>query len=124
MENKSDSSRNPASVGVSNVEEKKDPEIITSTTAEPLINASGHRQELDRNFNLLSICSLGIATGNTWIALGGSITVAIYNGGPPGVLYEFIVVSIMYCTCNPNSLSPNSGMDLKKKDDCLRRQKP
>lgn len=38
-----------------------------------LINASGHRQELDRNFRLINICGLGITTGNTWIALGGSI---------------------------------------------------
>lgn len=38
-----------------------------------LINASGHRQELDRNFSLINICGLGVTTGNTWIALGGSI---------------------------------------------------
>lgn len=37
------------------------------------INASGHRQELDRNFNLLSICSLAITSGNTWITLGGAV---------------------------------------------------
>lgn len=60
------------------------------------INETGHVQELERNFSLLSVCSVGIVTGNTWAALGGSIVVAIYNGGPPGVLYEFIVVSIFY----------------------------
>lgn len=37
------------------------------------INASGHRQELDRNFGLLSICGLAVTSGNTWLALGGSI---------------------------------------------------
>ena len=37
------------------------------------INASGHRQELLRNFNLLSICSVAITTGNTWVAIGGTI---------------------------------------------------
>ncbi|KAJ5042180.1 uncharacterized protein L3040_004736 [Drepanopeziza brunnea f. sp. 'multigermtubi'] len=60
------------------------------------INESGHIQELERNFSLFSICAVGIVTGNTWAALGGSIVVAIYNGGPPGVLYEFIAVSIFY----------------------------
>jgi choline transport protein len=60
------------------------------------VNESGHVQELERNFSLFSICSVGIVTGNTWAALGGSIVVAIYNGGPPGVLYEFIAVSIFY----------------------------
>lgn len=40
-------------------------------------NETGHIQELDRNFSLFSICSVGIVTGNTWAALGGSIAVAI-----------------------------------------------
>jgi hypothetical protein len=60
------------------------------------VNETGHIQELECNFSLFSICSVGIVTGNTWAALGGSIVVAIYNGGPPGVLYEFIAVSIFY----------------------------
>lgn len=57
------------------------------------VNETGHVQELERNFSLFSICSVGIVTGNTWagmgslqrrmlllltfIALGGSIAVAI-----------------------------------------------
>ena len=76
--------------------EKKDLETAVGTIKELPINPSGHHQQLDRNFNLLSICSLAITAGNTWIAVGGSIGVAIYNGGPPGVLYEFIVVSMFY----------------------------
>ncbi|EDN99242.1 hypothetical protein SS1G_14102 [Sclerotinia sclerotiorum 1980 UF-70] len=60
------------------------------------INETGHVQEVERNFSLLSICSVGLVTGNTWAALGGSIATAIYNGGPPGVLYEFIAVSMFY----------------------------
>ncbi|KAJ9658202.1 hypothetical protein H2201_007875 [Coniosporium apollinis] len=42
-----------------------------------VINASGHVQELERNFSLLSV-------------------VAIYNGGPPGVIYELFAVSFFY----------------------------
>ncbi|KAL8686326.1 MAG: hypothetical protein Q9224_005481, partial [Gallowayella concinna] len=61
------------------------------------VNVSGHRQELQRNFGLLSLCSLGITSGNVWIALGGAINVAIYNGGPPGIIYEFIAASVFYC---------------------------
>jgi hypothetical protein len=52
------------------------------------INASGHKQELQRNFSLLSICAIAITTGNSWIAQGGSVTTAIYNGGPCGIIYE------------------------------------
>ena len=36
-------------------------------------NASGHVQELDRNFGLWSICGLAITSGNVWISLGGTI---------------------------------------------------
>ena len=61
-----------------------------------LINASGHVQELDRNFSLLAAAGVGLVVGNVWPAIGGSILVAIFNGGPPGVIYEFIVVSVFY----------------------------
>lgn len=43
------------------------------TADDGLINASGHRQELDRNFNLVSICSYAITAGNAWVSLGGTI---------------------------------------------------
>lgn len=59
-----------------------------------LINASGHVQELDRNFSLLAAAGVGLVVGNVWPAVGGSILVAIFNGGPPGVIYKFIAVSI------------------------------
>lgn len=38
-----------------------------------LVNVSGHKQELERNFGLISLCGLSITSGNTWIALGGSV---------------------------------------------------
>lgn len=62
----------------------------------PLVNASGHAQELDRRFSLISLAGVGLTVGSVWPAIGGTILVAISNGGPPGVLYEFIVVSIFY----------------------------
>jgi hypothetical protein len=46
-----------------------------------LINASGHRQELDRNFHFIHIAGLGITSGNTWIAIGGSV-VSLSRTGP------------------------------------------
>ena len=44
-----------------------------------LINASGHRQELDRNFRLIDICGMGITTGSTWTALGGSLVYTFFS---------------------------------------------
>ena len=43
-----------------------------SSLGEMLDGAPSHEQ-LDRNFSLLSISAVGIVTGNTWAALGGSI---------------------------------------------------
>ncbi|PHH90038.1 hypothetical protein CDD83_4664 [Cordyceps sp. RAO-2017] len=60
------------------------------------INASGHVQELRRSFSLLSLAGIGLVVGNVWPAIGGSILVAIFNGGPPGVLYEYVAVSVCY----------------------------
>ena len=37
------------------------------------INVSGHKQELQRIFDPLSIISYAIASGNVWPALGGTI---------------------------------------------------
>lgn len=38
-----------------------------------IINASGHKQEVERIFDPLSIISLAVASGNVWPALAGSI---------------------------------------------------
>lgn len=43
------------------------------STSIEVVNASGHRQEVERNFSLLSICAVAVTTGNTWIAQGGSV---------------------------------------------------
>ncbi|KAL4997814.1 amino acid/polyamine transporter I [Aspergillus recurvatus] len=74
------------------------------------VNASGHRQELQRNYGLLSICALAITTGNTWIAQGGSIATALSNGGPSGVIYEFIAVSVCYWMVAASIAELASGM--------------
>lgn len=54
--------------------EKTTSSTIEEQSATPVvINASGHVQELDRNFSLLSLCAVGIITGNAWTAAGGTI---------------------------------------------------
>ncbi|KAJ5788880.1 Helicase C-terminal [Penicillium psychrosexuale] len=75
-----------------------------------LVNASGHRQELERNFGLLSICAVAVTTGNTWIAQGGSVVVALSNGGLAGTIYEFIAVSICYWLVAASIAELASGM--------------
>lgn len=39
------------------------PEVEEGTVT---VNTSGHTQELERNFSIVSCCAVGIVTGNTW----------------------------------------------------------
>lgn len=55
-------------------------EAATPSSKDELINASGHRQEVERNFGLISICAIAITTGNTWIAQGGSVVCFVNFG--------------------------------------------
>jgi choline transport protein len=41
------------------------------------VNASGYSDQLKRQYGIWSICGLALTIDNAWIALGGSITVAI-----------------------------------------------
>ena len=69
-------------------EKTKATESPVSEGPQEMINASGHVQELERNFSLLSICAIAVTTGNTWIAQGGSVVVALSNGGLGATIYE------------------------------------
>lgn len=42
------------------------------------------------------MCAIAIVVGNCWSITGATIHLAIYNGGPPGFIYEFIVAGILY----------------------------
>ena len=40
------------------------------------VNASGHEDELERQYGLWSLCGLALTIDNAWVAFGGSIIVA------------------------------------------------
>ncbi|KAK6438782.1 hypothetical protein LTR95_005010 [Oleoguttula sp. CCFEE 5521] len=61
-----------------------------------IINVSGHAQELDRSFGVLSVCAVGIISNNAWGAGGGTLVIALYNGGGPGVLYGLLAAAFFY----------------------------
>lgn len=81
-------------------EGEEDDDILAIGSSPPTItgalNASGHVQALPQRYSLVSLAGVGMTVGNVWPAIGGTILVAISNGGPPGVLYEFLVVSFFY----------------------------
>lgn len=61
-----------------------------------IVNASGHKDQLQRQYGLFAICGLALTIDSAWVAMGGSLSVAVLNGGPPGILYEFIVACVYY----------------------------
>ena len=58
-------------------EKQSSPLSNEATVVEAPINASGHVQELERNFGIVSLCSLGITSGNAWISLGGTLVISV-----------------------------------------------
>jgi choline transport protein len=41
------------------------------------VNASGHKDQLQRQYSIWSLCGLALTIDNAWIALGGSLVIAI-----------------------------------------------
>ncbi|KAH8682127.1 amino acid/polyamine transporter I [Xylariales sp. PMI_506] len=66
------------------------------------VNVSGHVQELERSFSLFNMCAVAIVIGNCWSITGATIILSLYNGGAPGIIYEFIAAGIMYLLVTAN----------------------
>lgn len=62
------------------------PEYVVdeAVTLETDINASGHRDQLDRQYGILSICGMALTVDNAWVAIGTSLNVAICKLWMPG----------------------------------------
>ena len=59
--------------------------VVTKDGVE--VNAAGYEDQLQRQYGLLAICGLGLTIDNAWVAFAGSLSIAILNGGPAGILY-------------------------------------
>lgn len=93
---------------VSSQDTRKDP--AADAGSHGLLNASGHVQELNRNFSLWSLAGVGLSVGNVWPAIGGSILVAIYNGGPPGKPLLGLRAAPVACVNNIQACSTSSSL--------------
>lgn len=56
-----------------------------------ILEHMGHKQELKRNFSMVSMLGLAFAILNTWTALAASISVALPSGGPSSVIWGLMV---------------------------------
>jgi len=79
-----------------------------------VVNAAGYEDQLQRHYGLLSICGLALTIDNAWVAFAGSLSIAVLNGGPAGILYEFIVSCVYYAFIGASiaelaSAIPSSG---------------
>lgn len=120
--------------GRPSLQEKKQPlsddvggDAIVNLEGE-VVNASGHRDQLQRQYGLLSICGMALTVDNAWVAIGTSMSIAICklvlpwmlpehkayknedNGGPPGVLYEFLVACFYYAFINASIAEVNKAL--------------
>lgn len=59
-----------------------------------ILEQLGHKQELKRNFSMLSMLGLAFAILNTWTALAASITLALPSGGASSVIWGLIVAGL------------------------------
>ncbi|KIN07275.1 hypothetical protein OIDMADRAFT_185721 [Oidiodendron maius Zn] len=55
----------------------------------------GHKQELKRHFNILSLIGLASTTTISWTGLGLGLIAEINAGGPGAVIYGFILVAVL-----------------------------
>ena len=91
-----DTSDHPHSLNAGTVDDISNRRTSIISKEGEIVNASGHRDQLQRQYGLLSICGLALNINSAWIVFGGSLTISVLNGGPPGIIYEFIVAVIFY----------------------------
>lgn len=58
------------------------------------VNASGHKDQLRRQYRLLALCALALNIDNAWIALGGSVTIAIGKLDPEECNGKLVLIAI------------------------------
>jgi hypothetical protein len=54
-----------------------DNEVVVVDDDGTTVNASGWKDQLDRQYGLLSLCGIALTVDNAWVALGSSISVSI-----------------------------------------------
>ena len=54
-----------------------DDEVVVVDDDGTAVNASGWKDQLDRQYGLFSLCGIALTVDNAWVALGSSISVSI-----------------------------------------------
>jgi hypothetical protein len=66
-----------------------------------IINASGHVDQLHRQYSLLSICGLALTVDNAWVAVGTSLAISVYQRRTAwcylGALDRIVLLQLYQC---------------------------
>jgi hypothetical protein len=68
----------------------------TITEQGSVLNASGHTDQLTRQYGLVGLAGIAVTVNNAWVVLGSSISVSILSGGISGVIYGLMVAVFYY----------------------------
>ncbi|KAK0631777.1 putative amino acid transporter [Immersiella caudata] len=88
--------KGPATKEPATLEGGSEDETVLAVEDGVVVNASGYRDELKRQYGLLGLAGIAVTVDNAWVALGSSISVSILNGGPPGIIFGLIVALFYY----------------------------
>ncbi|KAK3694878.1 amino acid permease-domain-containing protein [Podospora appendiculata] len=79
-----------------NLDGGSEDETVAAVENGVVVNASGYRDQLERQYGLVGLAGIAVTVDNAWVALGSSISVSILNGGPPGLIFGLIVAAFYY----------------------------
>lgn len=93
-------------------------ETVAAVQDGTVLNASGYKDQLKRQYGLLGLCGIALTVDNAWVALGSSLSVSLgvycalqnlrgtytwltadfdaANGGPTGVIFGLVVAIFYY----------------------------
>ncbi|KAK0734178.1 amino acid transporter [Lasiosphaeria miniovina] len=92
----SEEAKTPAVTKGNAVDGGSEDETVAAVEDGVVVNHSGYRDQLKRQYSLLGLAGIALTVDNAWVALGSSISVSILNGGPPGLIFGLIVAVFYY----------------------------
>ena len=77
------------------MDEKASPIVDIRVHESTLLEDIGYKQDLKRSFSLLGMIGFGFGVSNCWLAMSGSLIIGIGAGGPPVMIFSWIVICLI-----------------------------
>jgi choline transport protein len=94
-----------------NVDGGSEDETIVAIENGAVVNASGYKDQLKRQYGLLGLAGIALTVDNAWIALGSSISVSIRESFPFAILTRLSCL-MTYTTSLPWKLGCHADHEL------------